>query len=88
MSITAQMSRTHHYAVPRNRSALVMTEAELGLSASAAIIGDSSRGFKGKEVRSWPDSGRLAVLSVLGCCLLSNYRVLLGALTGCGQNQP
>jgi hypothetical protein len=24
------------------------------------------------------DSGRLAVLSVLGCCLLSNYRVLLG----------
>jgi hypothetical protein len=38
---------TGYVAVPRSRSALVMTETELRLIASAAIIGDSSRPVNG-----------------------------------------
>lgn len=53
--MTAQMSRTHHYAVPRNRSALAMTETELGLSASAAIVADSSRDLKVRKSAFGPN---------------------------------
>jgi len=38
---------TRYRCLPRSRSALVMTETELKLMASAAIIGESSHPVKG-----------------------------------------
>lgn len=45
-TLTTKQLETVHF-MPRNRSALKITEAELKLIASAAIIGDSSQPVNG-----------------------------------------
>ena len=45
--IPVPVAITSYFAVPRSRSALVMTETELKLIASAAIIGDNRRPVNG-----------------------------------------